>query len=86
MKEATDCDAGGRVTLTEIITWHPVGEQLPDADLTVLMAHGSEVSSGYLDGDTWRYAESGGMCPLVTHWAEPRGPQQDAEFRRGATA
>lgn len=75
--------------LIETITWYPVAERLPDADLTVLIKHGApgedEVTEGFLDGETWRYAESGGTCPLVRYWAEmPEGPKTEADRRGGA--
>lgn len=64
-------------TLTETLTWHPVTERLPDADITVLCWHAGdqEFWTGYWDGQGWIGCESGGSVLGVTHWAEPRGPQ-----------
>lgn len=59
----------------EVITWRAVGEQLPDADLTVLVRTRNSdepVWLGYLDGEEWRDVE--GLEIDVTHWAEmPKG-------------
>jgi hypothetical protein len=55
--------------------WIPVTEQLPDADLVVLIAcdesmHNEPVWIGYYDpsqqGSPWRDVE--GMPAFVTHW------------------
>lgn len=62
--------------LTETITWHPVADGLPDAELTVNVATESceePVWLGCFDGAVWRDTE--GMEIKVTHWAEMlRGP------------
>lgn len=67
----------------ETITWHPVGEKLPDADLTVLIAlNGEETVAGFLDGEypggrpLWRDTTAIELHGHdVTHWADmPRGP------------
>lgn len=55
----------------ELITWHDVGEQLPDADITVLVrTHGCEepVWLGYLDGEVWRDVD--GLEITVLRWAD----------------
>lgn len=63
------------MNFTETITWIPVS-QPPDSDLTVLLKdpNASEpVWPGYLDGETWRFAD--GMPANPTHWSDmPGGP------------
>jgi hypothetical protein len=63
---------------TEALQWHPA-EQLPDADITVLLwvVYGTEPDwcRGWWDGEAWRDCASGGVVAgVVTHWAEPAGP------------
>lgn len=64
--------------LTETITWIPVAEGLPDADLTVqVVTEGCAEPTwlGYLDGDVWRDVENTEI--VVTHWADMlKGPAQ----------
>lgn len=60
------------------VTWIPVSTKLPDADTLLLIATPErEVWTGYLDGDTWRFAD--GMpveFTSVTHWMSfPEAPQ-----------
>ncbi len=67
------------MNLTEKIYWHPVGDQLPDDDTTVLIIIGGEVESfmGFLDADQWRLAD-GMPVDGVLYWAElPGGPVAD---------
>ena len=65
--------------VAELLEWHSA-EQLPDADMTVLMwvvSGGTEQDwfAGWWDGDCWRDCASGGeVAGVVTHWAEPEGP------------
>lgn len=63
--------------MNETLTWHPVAQELPDADLTVLVnTRGCEepVWLGFLDGETWR--DTDGAEIDVTHWADmPKGAQ-----------
>lgn len=66
------------MTETEVLEWVPVGEWVPDADLTVL-AYRPDVDDpvwpAYLDLDGWRDACTGELLAGdVTHWAEPKGP------------
>lgn len=69
--------------ITETITWRPVADGLPDADLTVLLALQEEgTCEGFLDGEeegfpVWRGVDSTGLGGYtVTHWAEmPQGPK-----------
>lgn len=70
--------------LTEPITWHPVAEGLPDADLTVLLylAEDERACEGWCDGTDddgmplWRGVDSTPLDAFtVTHWADmPTGP------------
>lgn len=62
---------------TEALTWIPIADQLPDADLTVLIAldeeHDEPTWFAFYEGDRW--LDISGL-PLrgVTHWAEmPKG-------------
>lgn len=61
--------------LTETITWHEAAEELPDADLTVLVkTKGCEepVWLGYFNGADWLDVDN--MQISVTHWADiPKG-------------
>lgn len=68
---------------TEEITWRSPDDQLPDADMTLLLEYEvrdgdstyTVVESGWYDGEEWRLCESGGQCawPAIT-WAElPKG-------------
>jgi len=64
--------------VAELLEWH-AAEQLPDADMTVLMwvCCGAERDwfAGWWDGEDWRDCASGGVVVgEVTHWAEPEGP------------
>jgi hypothetical protein len=65
------------MTMTETLQWHPVLEQMPDADSTVLIfdaAASEPVWLGYLDGEIWRNVD--GTVASPTRWADmPRGPQ-----------
>lgn len=55
--------------------WIDVNDEMPDADLNVLVFTGEEVWIGYFDGDRWRAAEAGSI--QVTHWMEmPEGPSR----------
>lgn len=73
-----DWDAKGRPMLApgqELITWHEVDKEMPDADLTVLVRteHCAEpVWLGYFDGEVWR--DTGGEGITVVRWADmPEG-------------
>ena len=62
----------GRIVTT--ITWVPVTDEFPDADMTVLasISGGDEpVWPVFTDGKDWYDACSGGLIEgTVTHWAE----------------
>jgi ParB-like chromosome segregation protein Spo0J len=69
--------AAGAPTLKVTLEWIPVASQLPDADLTVLFALSEgEVWLGYLDGDTWRYADAMPVAlERVAYWTNvPAAP------------
>ena len=75
----TTTEAGTAPAVAELLEWHAAAEQLPDADMTVLMwvVSGAERDwfSGWWDGEVWRECASGGVVAgTVTHWAEPEGP------------
>jgi len=60
---------------TVTITWRPVADGLPDAELNVLLWH-DELGpfEGFHDGETFRDVT---VLPVegVTHWADkPEGP------------
>jgi hypothetical protein len=72
---------------TETITWTPVEQALPDADMTVLVALADDSSEptwlGFYDdsfdaGERWRDATTGGpFARQVTDWANmPGGPKR----------
>jgi hypothetical protein len=80
---------------TEVLQWHDASVSKPDADSTVLLWFGAAGQdgdgdlpgweAGWWDGEAWRLAESGGVAAdLVTHWAEPCGP--DVRGKRAPTA
>ena len=68
----------------ETITWVPVAERLPDAELNVLCfdQESMAVCEGFLDGEhddgspLWRDSSATWVTlGCVTHWAKrPRGP------------
>ncbi len=64
---------------TETITWHEVAEQMPDADMTVLIRLADDESEpvwlGWWDGERW-YDALGTVVEMV-RWAEmPVGDAQ----------
>ena len=57
----------------ELIEWHELPQDgMPDAELTVLLsAADAGVDTGFFDGTTWRWCESGGVvAEPVQAWAE----------------
>ncbi len=54
--------------------WVDATEELPDADITVLVAgdFDGQVWLGYFDGEDWQSVEGGKID--VTHWAEVPSP------------
>jgi hypothetical protein len=73
--------------ITQSIYWIAVANQLPDDDMTVLIADTeNDVTLGFHDGDSgWRYCNAALVGDPVTHWAElPDGPNdQDHAAARG---
>ena len=70
-------EAGRRGRVSVMLTWVDVRDELPDADITVLIFSTlGEVMMGFLDGETWR--DSNAEAVLVSHWAEmPAPPVED---------
>jgi ParB-like chromosome segregation protein Spo0J len=64
--QPSDDQVGNKLT----VEWIAVNTKLPDADTTVLIALSEgEVWLGYLDGETWRYADAMPIAlEAVTHW------------------
>ena len=58
--------------ITTAINWISVADQLPDDDMTVLIADTeNDVTLGFHDGDAgWRYCNAERVGDPVTHWAE----------------
>lgn len=60
----------------EQIDWISVDDELPDADLTVLVKTGDETYLGFYDADGWSYVDGTRCIKTCTHWAEmPKGPE-----------
>lgn len=62
--------------MSEIIEWHEPGEQLPDAETTVLIIMGGEVDAwmGYFEGERW-VDVTGFPIAAPIYWAHlPEGP------------
>lgn len=57
--------------------WMPVEKDLPDDDLTVLLAlEDGEVWTGFRDAGVWRYMSADLIEGIVTHWMEfPEPPE-----------
>ena len=71
--------------ITTVITWISVADQLPDDDMTVLIADTeNDVTLGFHDGEAgWRYCNAERVGDPVTHWAElPDPPNDKVEARR----
>lgn len=72
--------------LTETIHWHEATEQLPDADLTVLVRTegcAEPVWLGYHDGEAWRDTEGAEIA--VLRWADlPAGDQAPVKQTRAS--
>lgn len=67
--------------------WIPCSQELPDEEITVLIAlSDGEVWTGFLDTGEWRYESADlvdqGEGVTVTHWAHiPAHPNADVEAR-----
>ncbi|TWU18021.1 DUF551 domain-containing protein [Allorhodopirellula heiligendammensis] len=70
-------DALKRAANTEVIRWIDASEQLPDADIDVMVKIDDEsvpIWIGHHDGEVWYVDDS--WHEAVTHWAEmPFGPE-----------
>jgi hypothetical protein len=58
---------------TETINWTAPGEQMPDADTTVLIrveGASEPVWPGYFDGGVWRYADGMPVRGRVIEWTD----------------
>jgi hypothetical protein len=66
-----------------IIFWSDVNDELPDDDITVLIAQddaNEPVWLGYRDGDFWRDVSGTAYINKVTHWADlPELPKRKAK-------
>lgn len=52
------------------IVWKKVSDELPDDDVTVLIALADgDVFTGFLDAGDWRYVSADLIDVPVTHWA-----------------
>ena len=61
------------------ITWIHVVKELPDDDLTVMIAlKDGEVYMGFLDGETWRYMDGTEPSSPVIAWAHVPAHPWDA--------
>ena len=60
------------------VEWVDATKQLPDDDMTVLIAlEDGEVWTGFMDSGVWRYVSADAIEGTVTHWAEfPAPPGQ----------
>lgn len=71
---------------TAFIGWHDATQDLPDDDITVLVAlNDGEVWTGFMDAGRWRFVsgdligefdEQDGTDSHVTHWAHFPPPPQ----------
>lgn len=63
---------------SEVLHWHDVSDELPDAETTVLFfapEYSEPVWPGWWDGEHWRHDGGGKIPKTITHWAEfPSGP------------
>jgi hypothetical protein len=57
------------------VFWVDARRELPDDDMTVLVAlDDGEVWTGYMDAGIWRYVSADAIDATVTHWAEFPSP------------
>lgn len=63
--------------IREVINWHDVPDELPDADVTVLLYTDDEsepVWFGWLDEEGWVYIDGAPVGGVVKRWAHvPKG-------------
>ena len=65
-------------TVSSSVEWVDASKQLPDDDMTVLIAlDDGEVWTGFMDSGVWGYVSADAIEGNVTHWAEfPAPPGQ----------
>ena len=57
------------------VEWVDASKQLPDDDMTVLIAlDDGEVWTGFMDSGVWRYVSADAIEGTVNHWAEFPAP------------
>ena len=63
--------------MSATIEWIATGDELPDADETVILAlEDGEVTTGFLDGETWREITAEKLTDAPLFWARfPETPQ-----------
>lgn len=61
--------------ITEKVVWVDCRKQLPDDEMTVLVAlSDGEVWTGFHEDNQWRYVSADPIGPEVTHWAQFPAP------------
>ena len=72
--------------MTSTIEWLATGDELPDADETVILAlEDGEVTTGFLDGETWRDFSAERLQDAPIFWARfPEPPQTQPKKGRKA--
>jgi len=67
-----------RCEVSSSVEWVDTSKQLPDDDMTVLIAlDDGEVWTGFMDSGVWRYVSADAIEGTVTHWAAfPAPPVQ----------
>lgn len=70
--------------MTATIEWVSSTDELPDADETVILAiEDGEVTTGFLDGKTWRDFSAERLPDAPVFWARfPEPPQTQAKKGR----
>lgn len=58
------------------IHWIPVTHELPDDEITVLIADSeADITLGFHDGESgWRYCDGGRVTAPILHWADLPSP------------
>jgi len=60
------------------LVWREVEDELPDADMTVLVhMDDGEVWTGFLDGEVWRFVSGDRIEARVLHWMQFPHPPED---------
>lgn len=70
--------------MSATVEWISTSDELPDADETVILAlEDGEVTTGFLDGETWRDFSAERLPAAPVFWARfPEPPQTQAKKRR----